>query len=245
MYDKLQKDGTKEDFGNVLKSKVIKYDIHNGEIEVDLYLPANVHTLSSLKDIPVRQYIPDMSFQTPNTNFIGSIEDYIPHMTWTASAKVHGRHFTTFDGQEYDFNGRCSYVLARDYVDGNFSIIMNYLGTQKKKLILTSHQQNVQLSPNGKVSVDGVVMDLPYRSSEFEVFSDDGYVIIEGRGFQVKSDPTVNMVDIYLSKWYFGKTRGLLGTLNHELYDDMIMPNKQITSDASALGYAWQVQDRC
>lgn len=71
----------------------------------------------------------------------------------TASAKVHGRHFTTFDGQEFDFSGRCSYVLARDYVDGNFSIIMNYLGRQKKKLILTSHQQNVQLSPNGKVNI--------------------------------------------------------------------------------------------
>ncbi|XP_071162849.1 uncharacterized protein [Mytilus edulis] len=251
IFDELKKDATKEMsvlkeiFGNVLKSKVIKYDILNGDIEVDLYLPVDVHTLSSLKDISLRQYIPDMSFPTPKLNFLGSVEDYIPHMSWTASAKVHGRHFTTFDGQEFDFSGRCSYVLARDYVDGNFSIIMNYLGRQKKKLILTSHQQNVQLSPNGKVSVDGVVMDLPYRSSEFAVFSEDGKVFIEGRGFQVKSDPTVNMVDIDLSKWYFGKTGGLLGTLNHERYDDMIMPNKQITSDASALGKAWQVQDRC
>ncbi|XP_063427202.1 apolipophorins-like [Mytilus trossulus] len=251
IFDELKKDATKEMsvlkeiFGNVLKSKVIKYDLLNGDIEVDLYLPVDVHTLSSLKDISLRQYIPDMSFPTPKVNFLGSVEDYIPHMSWTASAKVHGRHFTTFDGQEFDFSGRCSYVLARDFVDGNFSIIMNYLGRQKKKLILTSHQQNVQLSPNGKVSVDGVVMDLPYRSSEFAVFSEDDKVVIEGRGFQVKSDPTVNMVDIDLSKWYFGKTGGLLGTLNHERFDDMIMPNKQITSDASALGNAWQVQDRC
>ncbi|CAC5383680.1 unnamed protein product [Mytilus coruscus] len=251
IFEELKKDATKEMsvlkevFGNVLKSKVIKYDIPNGEIIVDLYLPVDVRTLSSLKDISLRQYFPDMSFQTPKLNFFGSLEDYMPHMTWTASAKVHGRHFTTFDGQEFDFSGRCSYVLARDYVDGNFSIIMNYLGRQKKKLILTSQHQNVQLAPNGKVSVDGVVMDLPYRSTEFAVFSVDGKVFIEGRGFQVKSDPTVDMVDIDLSKWYFGKTGGLLGTLNHERYDDMIMPNKQITSDAFALGNAWQVQDRC
>ncbi|XP_052103584.1 uncharacterized protein LOC127737090 [Mytilus californianus] len=251
IFEELKKDATKEMsvlkevFGNVLKSKVIKYDIPNGEIIVDFYLPVDVRTLSSLKDISLRQYFPDMSFQTPKLNFFGSLEDYMPHMTWTVSAKVHGRHFTTFDGQEFDFSGRCSYVLARDYVDGNFSIIMNYLGRQKKKLILTSHQQNVQLSPNGKVSVDGVVMDLPYRSTEFAVFSVDGKVFIEGRGFQVKSDPTVDMVDIDLSKWYFGKTGGLLGTLNHERYDDMIMPNNQITSDAFALGNAWQVQDRC
>ncbi|XP_063427994.1 apolipophorins-like [Mytilus trossulus] len=180
IFDELKKDVNKEMsvfkeiFGNVRRSKLIRYDIPNGEIEGDLNLPVDVRTLSSLKDISLRQYIPDMSFPTPKINFLGSVEDYIPHMSWTGSAKVHGRHFTSFDGQEFDFSGRCSYVLARDYVDGNFSIILNYLGRQKKKLILTSHQQNVQLSPNGKVSVDGVVMDLPYRSSEFAVFSEDG-----------------------------------------------------------------------
>lgn len=73
----------KEIFGNVLKSKVIKYDILNGDIEVDLYLPVDVHTLSSLKDISLRQYIPDMRFPTPKLNFLGSVEDYIPHMSWT------------------------------------------------------------------------------------------------------------------------------------------------------------------
>jgi ADP-heptose:LPS heptosyltransferase len=44
-----------------------------------------------------------------------------------------------------------------------------------------------------------------------------------------------------ISCWYFGKTGGLLGTLNHERYDDMIMPNKQITSDAFTLGSAWHI----
>jgi hypothetical protein len=96
-----------------------------------------------------------------------------------------------------------------------------------------------------QVRVDGVIMDLPYKSSEFAVFADADSVIVEGHGFQVKADKNVNNVDIDLSGWYFGKTGGLLGTLNHERYDDMIMPNKQITSDAFTLGSAWQVQERC
>ena len=69
----------------------------------------------------------------------------------SAHAYIKGDHFTTFDGQEYDFRGRCSYVLARDFGKDKFSIILNYMGRQKK-LIIVGATQNVQVYPNGKVS---------------------------------------------------------------------------------------------
>lgn len=86
---------------------------------------------------------------------------------------------------------------------------------------------------------------LPYKSPDFTVFADEGKVFVEGNGFQISTDDNVDKIDIDLSKWYFGKTGGLLGTLNHERYDDMLMPNHQITSDAFALGNAWQVEEKC
>lgn len=69
----------------------------------------------------------------------------------SAHAYVKGDHFTTFDGQEFDFSGRCSYVLARDFGKDKFSIILNYMARQKKKLIVMGPTQNVQVYPNGKV----------------------------------------------------------------------------------------------
>ena len=117
-----------------------------------------------------------------------------------------------------------------------FTHLKYYLEIESKSLL------NVYIF---QVLVDGVIMDLPYKSSEFAVFADVDKVFVEGRGFQVKADKNVNNVDIDLSGWYCGKTGGLLGTLNNERYDDMIMPSKQIASDAVTLGSAWEVQERC
>ena len=71
----------------------------------------------------------------------------------SAVAYVRGNHFTTFDGEEFDFSGKCSYILARDFVDGNFSVIMNYLGNNKKQLVITTASQTLQIAPNGNVNI--------------------------------------------------------------------------------------------
>ena len=49
----------------------------------------------------------------------------------SAVAYIRGDHFTTFDGEEFDFSRKCSYIVARDFVDGNFSVFMNYLEKNK------------------------------------------------------------------------------------------------------------------
>lgn len=77
-----------------------------------------------------------------------------------AVAYLRGDHFTTFDGKEFDFIGNCSYVLTRDYIDGNFSVIVNYLGKNKKQLIITTATQTLQIAPNGKV----ILMHFLYSS---------------------------------------------------------------------------------
>jgi hypothetical protein len=43
--------GIEDVLKNVLKSKVIVYDLARGEIEVDFYLPVDVRTLSSISEI--------------------------------------------------------------------------------------------------------------------------------------------------------------------------------------------------
>jgi hypothetical protein len=89
IIEEIKKDFSKEMSGiedvlkNVLKSKVIVYDLARGEIEVDFYLPVDVRTLSSISEISLRKYIPDMTRMIPDTTMLGSIEDYMPHMSLT------------------------------------------------------------------------------------------------------------------------------------------------------------------
>ena len=69
-------------------------------------------------------------------------------------ATLDGDHVTTFDGEEFDFTGgKCSYVLTKDYLEGNFTIIASYLGKGKKKMVIQTATQTIQVAPNGKVCV--------------------------------------------------------------------------------------------
>ena len=75
-------------------------------------------------------------------------------MTWlissTAVAKIEGDKVTTFDGLTYDLTGTCTYVLAKDFVDGNFSIALKR--DPETSLIIMADKTSVELLPQGQVS---------------------------------------------------------------------------------------------
>ena len=49
-------------------------------------------------------------------------------------------HYMTFDRTFYDFSSGCSYLLAHDFIDGNFTVIVEYnrdgTGGQRRKSIV-------------------------------------------------------------------------------------------------------------
>ena len=63
----------------------------------------------------------------------------------------------TFDGKHYEFAAPCSYLLARDFIDGNFSMSVNYdglrTGVSKKSVTVTTGGKEVEIFTDGKVGV--------------------------------------------------------------------------------------------
>lgn len=68
---------------------------------------------------------------------------------------VNGQHIFTFDGRHLTFPGTCRYVLAHDYVDRNFTLILQLQNGNPKALILENKDgKTVELKENGQVIVN-------------------------------------------------------------------------------------------
>lgn len=69
-----------------------------------------------------------------------------------------GQYITTFDGRHLNYKATCSYLLARDFVDGNFSVVANFDADRRAKTLkslslTTAHNEQVQIFPSNKVDI--------------------------------------------------------------------------------------------
>ncbi|XP_061171948.1 uncharacterized protein LOC133181472, partial [Saccostrea echinata] len=259
VFDMIKKDIEEEfailknSISNLKNSRITVFDPKSGEIQMDTYLPVAMSSLKELPKVSVTKYVNRLHSYIPKyPNKWGSVSDYIPDSdvsNWIppfkAVATLNGNHFTTFDGEEFDFSGKCSYVLARDYVDGNFSVIMNYLGKNKKQLTITTATQTLQIAPNGKLRVDGQIVSAPYQSRELSVKTDEELLSVHGRGFTAFYSIPKDQLKLVVSGWYYGKLGGVFGTNNNEVYDDMMTSSRGIVTEVKPFINSWEVDSRC
>ena len=64
-------------------------------------------------------------------------------------AIIEGDKVTTFDGLTYELIDTCTYVLAKDYVDGNFSLILKR--EPETSMIIMADKTTTELLPKGQV----------------------------------------------------------------------------------------------
>lgn len=71
-----------------------------------------------------------------------------------AQAVVVGhQHFVTFDKVFYDFAGECSYLLTRDFEDGNFTLALKPKeGDQPASIVVLKGETTIELT-SGQTSV--------------------------------------------------------------------------------------------
>lgn len=157
-----------------------------------------------------------------------------------------GSHIFTFDGRHMTFPGKCSYILARDFVEGNFSVVANLADGKLKSITLTDKSGYIDVNSESGFTTGTKAADFPYHQGTLHAWRDYHTVsLLTEYGAQVECSEDLTTCHIRVSGFYSGKTRGLLGNGNSEPYDDYLLPNGKITESTSELGNAYRTRKDC
>lgn len=210
---------------NLAKTSVTVYDPEHGEIQTEVHLPFPVQALDVVPNFDltpfvskVRQYTPRVPRITmPSTD----ITSWLP--PFDAEATLEGNTITTFDGVTYELPDSCTQILARDFVDGNFSIILNKVDNNNKSIIISFDGKVVEILPSGQVKINGKNIESSTELNNIVITLFDDEVSVDGAGsFEVTYSPALDTYTININGWYYGKTAGLLGTYDNEPSNDFL-----------------------
>ena len=154
----------------------------------------------------------------------------IPFSPFTVTAMIFGPlGVLTFDKKLYELPGYrspdCTYVLARDFVDRNFTLLAD-----QNALTAVFPTTVVKIGENSKVYINGnpESTELPYQSGDRQitVVREGPWVNITTKyGITISCQEEHFLCTIKMSSWYHGKTQGLLGTFDKEEHNDMRKPD--------------------
>jgi len=260
VYAKAQIKAILESYMRLENTGFTVFDPRNGEIQFELWLPLELNTLKEFPDISIEtlkkewsklkeKYWPESDYSFWDTYYkfkpTKNYADWIPPFKAYATL-THGRHFTTFDGHHYDFAGTCSYLLTKDFTDGNFSVVVNYNNGKKTSFTVKSDNKEIEIFPDFKVSIDDLRTELPYQYKNTTV-TRHGYSIkmTNANGFTMKCDMKNDICTFEITGWYFGRVAGLLGTYNNEQYDDKLTADRRIVDDIEQFARSWEVGRIC
>ena len=156
----------------------------------------------------------------------------------------------TFDKNFYEFSGECSYLLARDFIDGNFTVIANYDsvgGTMtKKSLTVMVDNKEVEIFPNFKVLVDGRRSETPVEFGSTVVHRTGNKIRVDSKhGITITCDLPHDRCTVNITGWYYGKTGGLFGTYDNEPSTEFMKSDNMIATSPEELASSWSVGRRC
>ncbi|ODN00146.1 Apolipophorin, partial [Orchesella cincta] len=164
---------------------------------------------------------------------------------------IGSKHYKTFDGRFFDFEGDCQYLLAADFDDGNFSAVVDYDrqgDVSQKSIIVTDGQDTVALKPDHSVVVNGqaVTIDGPKEAGSFLIERLGDWIVVRGdKGAVVGCSVTQDVCAVKVDGFYHGKVLGLLGTLNQERFDDLRKPNGDISLSVGEFVSSWKLNKQC
>ena len=156
----------------------------------------------------------------------------------------------TFDKKFYEFVGDCSYLLARDFIDGKFSVLINYDNVNgvmtKKSITVHSGDKELEILSNFRVKVDGRDRDLPIKYRHTVVRRIGNIIQLDNdHGLGITCDLAHDRCAVKVTGWYYGKTAGLLGTYDNEPATDFHTADRRHTKSLEDFTLSWSSGSRC
>ncbi|XP_049847119.1 uncharacterized protein LOC126299332 [Schistocerca gregaria] len=239
------------------KTKFI-FEPENGDVELEQKLPMSWHAFNEtprFEEIPEYKKLSDMQnyFSTSNTTFWTLYYEYkslIDPSNWLPPFKGHAlivapQHFMTFDQKFFEFRGACSYLLSTDFSDRNFSILLVSDPVMEGHLydivlLIDDHVVQVDLF-NDAVTVErGAITHLPAQVGDMYIYQETEIITIESaRGVHIQCNLKFDLCSITLSGWHYGKTFGLLGTMDNEPINDFLTSYGKVETDVERFTQSW------
>ncbi|KAK5639713.1 hypothetical protein RI129_012205 [Pyrocoelia pectoralis] len=241
------------------------FDPNEGVVYLEQKLPISWHAFNEtpkFQEIPEYKAINDLQnyFTTSKTNFWNLYYNYKPYTDpsdwfppFKAQAMLAGsQYYVTFDRAHYNFHGGCTYLLASDFIDRNFTIAMSYDVTRRNhnELMLIVNSTVIKINvEQGVVKIaDATVSRLPMQVEDLFLYQEFGVVTVDSAtGFVLQCNMKFDVCVLELSGWYFGKTAGLWGTMNNEPSDDLLTSSgkKVKRNDIDSFAQSWILDKTC
>lgn len=272
-----------EDVYREAKTKFV-FDPEKGKIEWEQKLPMAWHAFNEtpqFEEIPEYKVLKDIQsfvFSKRNSSIWSYYYDWTsplsaPHLLPPFNSHallVGGTHVVTFDKRFVTFEKSnitsssakvldegCSHLLAHDWVDNRFSLILkSSVASDKKQNFFTkslvirsgANMIEIELGTTGgfvKVGENSASM-LPVMVDDLLVMQELNVITASSRrGFKVRCNLEFDVCVIETSGWFFGKIAGVLGTMNNELYDDLRKSDNTITTDNNEFTDSWKLDSMC
>lgn len=156
---------------------------------------------------------------------------------------VAGEHLFTFSGDQITLPGSCHYVLAKDMVDGNFTVIAKINNKKLQSIAIADKSgESIEISESGKVSVNDKPSEYPVHEQTlyaWRTYYSVGMYSSYGAHVQCRLDLQTCVVKI--NGYYFSKLRGLFGNGGYEQYDARTLPDGKISGSLSQFANAYRL----
>lgn len=238
--------------------EMIVYDPQAGEIQYQLplwrHIPSLRH-LTSMWDISavtVKSVTESESeYDTLSDAFLRLRAKYDPMMLKSRvrgfASIIGSTGYITFDKKAFDMNvhSNCQYLLARDFLNKDFTLAVNFDDSVGKTIIFADQDDQVEIR-NKEILVNNRAVSLPVTLKSITIRWDGETVVVErSHGVVLRCDQERDTCSLDISPFYTGRVMGMLGTFNNEVADDMKLPSGKIAKDASQFVSSWKLNKAC
>lgn len=160
---------------------------------------------------------------------------------------VNGEYLFTFTGDQITVDGDCQYVLAKDMIDGNFTLVGKISGKKLESISLSDKSgQSVEISATGKIMHNDKAAEFPVQEQTLHAWRKYYTIGIHSTyGVYVDCSLDLSICQVFINGFYHGKLRGLLGKSSYEPYETQTLPDGMIASSATDFLNAYRLQGSC